>query len=67
MGHIDCPETSVRNYHCTLSNMPERHRYQVNRGGSLKLTFFFTLSQKNASRVENVHVIKHQSVAATSI
>ena len=25
MGPIDYPETSVRNYHCTLSNNPEEH------------------------------------------
>jgi len=26
MGHIDCPETSVRNCHCTLRNVPEERR-----------------------------------------
>jgi hypothetical protein len=24
MGSIDCPETSVRNYHCSLRNNPEK-------------------------------------------
>ena len=25
MGPIGCPETSARNYHCTLRNSPEVH------------------------------------------
>jgi len=53
MGPIDCPETSVRNYHCTLRNMPGKRRSQLNRGGSLKLTFFFTIvSEKCFGRGE---------------
>jgi hypothetical protein len=36
MGPIGCPETSVRNYNCTLRKIPEAHRYHLNRGGSLK-------------------------------
>jgi len=26
MGPIGCPETSVRNYHCSLRNSPEQRR-----------------------------------------
>jgi len=36
MEPIRCPETSVHNYNCTLRNIPEEHRYHLNRGGSLK-------------------------------
>jgi hypothetical protein len=50
-----------------LRNMPEKRKSDLNRGGSLKLTFFLQWSQKNALSVENVRVIKHQSVAATRI
>ena len=28
MGPRGCPETSLRNYHCTLRNIPEERRYQ---------------------------------------
>jgi hypothetical protein len=28
MGPIGCHATSVRNYHCTLYNIPEESRYQ---------------------------------------
>jgi hypothetical protein len=33
---LGCPETSVRNYHSTLYNIPEKRRSHKNRGGSLK-------------------------------
>jgi len=33
---IGCPETSVVNYHCSLSNNPEERRSQLLRGGSPK-------------------------------
>jgi hypothetical protein len=33
---IGCIETSVRNYHYTLHNVPEEHRSRLLRGGSLK-------------------------------
>ena len=36
MGPLDCPETSVRNYHSTLRNIPEECRSHLHRGGSLK-------------------------------
>jgi len=36
MGQIGCPETSVRNYHCMLCNIPEQRRSHLLRGGSLK-------------------------------
>jgi hypothetical protein len=32
----DCPETSVRSYHYSLSNNPEERSSQLLRGGSLK-------------------------------
>ena len=31
-----CPETSIRNYHPTLRNIPEEHRSHIHRGGSQK-------------------------------
>jgi len=36
MWPLDCPETSVRNYHSTLRNIPEERRSHLHRGGSLK-------------------------------
>jgi hypothetical protein len=36
MGPIGCPEMSVRNYHCTLSNIAEERRPHLHRGGNLK-------------------------------
>jgi hypothetical protein len=36
MGPIRCPETSVKDYHSTLSNIPEECRSHLHRGGSLK-------------------------------
>ena len=36
MGPIGCPETSLRNYRCTLRNNPEERRTRQLRGGSLK-------------------------------
>jgi hypothetical protein len=29
VGSIGCPETSIRNYHYALRNIPEQHRSQV--------------------------------------
>ena len=29
MGPIDCPETSVDNYNCTLRNIPEERKSQT--------------------------------------
>jgi hypothetical protein len=36
MGPIGCPETSVQNYHSTLSNIPEERRSHEHRGESLR-------------------------------
>ena len=36
MGQICCPETSVRNYHYAVRNIPEERRSHLHRGGSLK-------------------------------
>jgi hypothetical protein len=36
MGPIRCPETSVQNYHSTLSNIPEERRSHLQRDRSLK-------------------------------
>jgi hypothetical protein len=36
MGPIDCPETSVRNYHYSLRNNPEERSSGLLRRGSLK-------------------------------
>jgi hypothetical protein len=36
MGQISCPETSVRNYHCSLCKSPEDSGSHLLRGRSLK-------------------------------
>jgi hypothetical protein len=36
MGPLRCPETSVKDYHSTLHNIPEERIYHVYRGASLK-------------------------------
>jgi hypothetical protein len=36
MGPTSCPETSVRNYHCSFRNNPEQYSSHLLRGGSLK-------------------------------
>jgi hypothetical protein len=36
MGPISCPETSVRNYHCTLRNNSEKRSLPLPQGRSLK-------------------------------
>jgi hypothetical protein len=36
MWPIDCPGTSIHNYHSTLRNMPEGCRFHPHRGGNLK-------------------------------
>jgi len=36
MGLMGCPETSVRNYHSTLGNIPEESGAQLRNDGSLK-------------------------------
>jgi hypothetical protein len=36
MGPIGCPETSVKNYHSTLRNIPEQRRSHQHHGGGLK-------------------------------
>ena len=50
MGPIGCPETSVRNYHYMLYNIPEERRFHLHRGGGLKsrvaVPYFSTLSHK---------------------
>jgi hypothetical protein len=35
MGPILCPETSLKDYHSTLRDIPEERRYHEHRGGSL--------------------------------
>jgi hypothetical protein len=35
-GPLGCPETSVRNYHYLLRNIPEEHSPHLLRSGSLK-------------------------------
>jgi hypothetical protein len=37
---ICCPETSVRNWHCTLRKIEEERRYHLHPGGSLKSPIF---------------------------
>ena len=39
MGSIGCPETSVRNYHYSLRNNPEKGSSQILRRGSLQSRF----------------------------
>jgi hypothetical protein len=43
MEPIGCPETSVRNYHYSLSNGPEERNSQLLRGGSLKSRKFLVV------------------------
>ena len=40
MGPIGCPETSVRNYHCTSCIIPKEHRAHLQCVGSLKSYIF---------------------------
>ena len=40
---IDCSETSIRNCHYTLCNIPEESRSRLLRGGSLKLCLMYEL------------------------
>jgi len=46
--HIDCPETSVHNYHYTLRNFPEERRSHVLRGENLKSLKSNTVHVMNA-------------------
>ena len=50
---IGCPQTSVRNYHCTLHNMPEEHKSQslpllsaTLRFGTWRLEYILRLRRK---------------------
>ena len=36
MGPVDYPETSVRNYHSALRNIPEERSSRIHGGGSVK-------------------------------
>jgi hypothetical protein len=36
MGSIRCPETSVKDHHSMLCNIPEERRFDQHRGGGLK-------------------------------
>jgi hypothetical protein len=57
MGPIDCPETSVRNYHYTLRKIPEERRYHLRRDGGLKSRiekYYFEILQTTAK----IHVVK---------
>jgi len=58
MGTIVCPETSVRNYHCSLRNSPEDSNSYLLCGGSL--------SQARATYVVwRVHVSSHTAIRRT--
>jgi hypothetical protein len=46
MGPIGCPESSVRNYYCTLRKIPQEHRCHLNRRGSLKSRVVGSMSQE---------------------
>ena len=43
-GPIGCPETSVRNYHSTLRNIPEDRSSQTLRGLNLKSSLSFSVN-----------------------
>jgi hypothetical protein len=43
MDPIRCPETSVKDYHSTLLNIPEQPRSHKHRGGSLQSRAFLLL------------------------
>jgi hypothetical protein len=44
MGQIGSPETSVRNYYCTLRNIPVERRFHLLRNGSLESHIKFSFS-----------------------
>ena len=46
MGPINCPETSVRNYHYSLCNSPQERSSHLPCGGSLKWRLLTTLPNK---------------------
>jgi hypothetical protein len=48
MGPIRCAETSVKDYHPTLRNMPEERRCHQHRGGSLKHGKKFSFGYREA-------------------
>ena len=50
MGPIRCPETSVKDYHSTLRNIPKERRSNQHRGGSLKLRIFMVLFKDRVSK-----------------
>jgi len=47
-----CPETSVRNYHYTLRNIPEEHRSHVLRGERLNSRIFHADGKETASSLQ---------------
>jgi hypothetical protein len=47
MEPIRCPETSVKDYHSTLRNIPEERRAHQHRGGSLKSRLAIISQYKN--------------------
>jgi hypothetical protein len=47
MGLVGYPETSVRNYHPTLRNIPDDRRSQLHRGGSLNSLMLSNFTYRN--------------------
>jgi hypothetical protein len=45
-GTIGCPETSVRNYHCSLRNSAEERSSLLHRGGSLKSRRYYEANSR---------------------
>jgi len=57
MGPIGCPETSVINYHYSLCNSPEEHRFRLQRGGSLKSLISVVCSALAKIVRSNFHIL----------
>ena len=65
MGPVGCPETSVRNYHCSLCNSAEEHRSHLLRGRKPEFLHNHFSQHKNlqrrAERCTSVPVFSAQS------
>jgi len=56
MGHMGCPETSVRNYHYSLRNDLEECSSRLLRGGSVKSScgILFIISAQKYERIYGI-------------
>ena len=56
-NQIVCPETSVRNYHCSLRNSPEERSYDLSRGRSLQFAYYM-----RTTHTAHTYCLRKQSV-----